>query len=115
MRTFKKIGIKSFVKFNVFYMGLIGLIGGVLTGIPVLLFGNAASSFTESGFGAGIGSAAGIGILIGTPLLYAFMGLIFGYIGGFILNLVLKLSGGIQVEMVDTEIAPETPKAETTE
>lgn len=101
MKTFKKIGIKSFVKFNVYYMGIIGIITGLFTGLPVLLFGQAASNFGDGQFGAGMGAGFGIGMLIGTPLVYAFFGLIFGYIGGFIINLILKLSGGIDIEFGD--------------
>jgi len=102
VRKFKKVGVKSFAKFNAFYMGLIGLIGGVFTGIPALLFGG-SGMFDKMGFGDDMGSGFGIGLLIGTPLVYALIGLIAGYIGGAIINLVLKISGGIDVEVVDVE------------
>ena len=104
MQTFKKIGIKSFVKFNVYYMGIIGLFQGVIMFLFSMFTKQVANSFGATGMETNAFSGFGIGLLIGPPLLYAFMGLIFGYIGGFIINTVLKLSGGIDIEFGDADV-----------
>ncbi|MFC1755832.1 hypothetical protein ACFLZK_00350 [Patescibacteria group bacterium] len=104
MRKLKKIGLKSFVKFNVFYAGFMGLIFGLIGGIPMLLFGGANTFFGDADVGMGMGSGFGIATIIGAPLVYGLMGLVGGFIGGLLLNFILKLSGGIDVEVVD--VAP---------
>ncbi len=116
MRIFKKIGIKSFAKFNALYMGLLGLIMGLAIGLPTLIMGQNANTFGEESLAANFGGGFGWAVLIGAPLLYALMGLLVGFIGGAIINLVLKLSGGIKVEIVDEVLGEvKTSEAPTAE
>ena len=89
-------------------MGFFGLIAGILTGIPVLL----GTTFrTEGGnaIGAGMGSLFGIAFLIGAPLFYGLLGAAVGFIGGHILNFILKLTGGVDFEIED-KVLEDLPK-----
>lgn len=98
MRVFKKIGVRSLARFNLYYMGIVGLIIGAIVGLPTLFFG------ITSGFWTGNFNRVfrGLALLVGMPVFYGFLGLVFGYVGGYVINYVLKLSGGIRFE-VDSE------------
>jgi len=52
----------------------------------------------------------GIGFLIFLPVLYAFLGFIFGVFGAFIYNLLAKWIGGFEMEF-EQESAPPAPTA----
>ena len=106
MKVFKKVGVKSFAKFN--YMGVMGLVFGLFAGVPILLFGPYSNEF-----GAGMGRIMGLAFLIGAPLFYGVMGLVFGYLGGLLLNFILKISSGIEMEFEDgraTEVSEKEDK-----
>jgi|GEM_PF-5644148 len=93
VKVLKKVDVKSFAKFNLYYMGIIGLAVGLATGIPMLYIG------VRSGH-MGI---AWLAALVGLTLFYALMGLLFGYAGGALINFILKLSDGVKFEMEDGE------------
>jgi hypothetical protein len=107
LKVFKKVGVKSFAKFNLYYMGIMGLFFGLVAGIPMLLFGPSSGEF-----GSGFGRVMGLAFLIGAPLFYGVMGLVFGYLGGLIFNFILKISGGIEFEMEEGTITAATVKGD---
>lgn len=77
-----------------------GLIMGFITAIATL-FGSSLGA--EGSWG--VGAFGGVLAIILVPLLYALMGLIFGYIGGFIINLALKITKGIKYETGEEAMA----------
>jgi len=100
LKVFKKVGVKSFAKFNLYYMGTMGLFFGLIAGVPMLLLGPFSGEF-----GSGFGRAMGLAFLIGAPLFYGVMGLVFGFLGGVVINFILKISGGIEMEFDNNESA----------
>lgn len=75
--------------------GVIGLIGGGI----ITLFSFFGSAFSNDGGSSSI--IFGIGAIILLPLVYGGLGFIGGLISGWIYNLVARIAGGIQIELVD--------------
>ncbi|MBC8354300.1 MAG: hypothetical protein H8E66_20085 [Planctomycetes bacterium] len=101
MQRITQIGILSFAKI----MGLIGFFGGLLIGIPyglmLMILGAGIGANAEQG-GAGVtvfGVGGGLVMMFALPLVYAALSFLVGLIYGLIINLVLHLSGGLQLRI----------------
>ena len=102
MKLLKRVDVMSLAKLYTYMMGLFGLITGVIVAAASLMGG----SMTQGT--KGVGTFGGVLAIIVTPLLYAGMGFICGAIGGLVMNFVLKLTGGLKIEIVDESSVPVT-------
>jgi hypothetical protein len=115
MKTVKKIGIWSLVKFNAVIGAVFGLIVGVIYSLIMMIMGSmiarisAGAGMDSSGMNPGA-FAAGFGIfgIILMPVLYAIFGAIGGAVMGLCWNLAAKLTGGIEV-VIEDSLAPVAP------
>lgn len=98
MKKVNRLGVLSVAKFQGMMMALMGLLFGIIGGgMSSLLGGLAAQSGADLGF---MGSAGWLLVLI-LPILYGVMGFIMGAIGAFFYNIVAKVAGGIEVDLID--------------
>jgi hypothetical protein len=108
MSTVKRVGVISVAKFlAIFYAGL-GFIAGLIITI-VSLFGSIfsrvlmqnpyASSMQKGPQDSIISMLFGFGSIIFLPIIYGILGFIGGIIAGFIANLVLRVTGGIELKI----------------
>ena len=102
MNKLKKINTLSFAKFQALLMGLTGVLFGILYSfgglfIDTLVSLEILSPELASTPGLSFGTVLAFGALIGMPLLFAFLGFLFGIIEALLFNLVAKRFGGIQV------------------
>jgi hypothetical protein len=102
MNKLKKINTLSFAKFQALLMGLTGVLFGILYSfgglfIDTLVSLEIVSPELASTPGLSFGTVLAFGALIGMPLLFAFLGFLFGIIEALLFNLVAKRFGGIQV------------------
>lgn len=102
MNKLKKINTLSFAKFQALLMGLTGVLFGILYSfgglfIDTLVSLEIVSPELASTPGLSFGTVLAFGALIGMPLLFAFIGFLFGIIEALLFNLVAKRFGGIQV------------------
>ncbi len=113
----KKVGIWSLAKFQAIAMGVIGLVtGGVLAGMMVAA-GKMTSSMISNSVTGGVSyasfinpyqiqsafSTAALYTLIITPIVFAIMGLISGFVTALLYNLVAKISKGIKMDFDEIE------------
>jgi hypothetical protein len=113
--TIRRFGVVSVGKMHGLLMFIMGLIIGVLYGLFFIIFGAAA---TLGGGGdnatvAGVSSVAiGVGMMIGIPLMYGFLGFVMGMIGALIYNAVAGIIGGVKFELEGVQqeyVAPPPP------
>jgi len=97
MKVIKGIGVVSLGKVMGMTGALLGLIfGGLYGGIVILisLFGMAG----DSGIAA-IGVLGGAAMVVGIPLAYGLTMFLGGLLNGVILNFVLGIAGGLEIEI----------------
>lgn len=102
MHTITRIGVVSFGKI----MGMSGLLMGLIVGVPfglililIALVGGAAGGSAESaGIGA-MGVGGGLMVMIGVPIFYGVASFIGGLIYALVINLVLGMAGGLELEL----------------
>lgn len=113
--TIRRFGVISVAKMHGLLMFIFGLIIGILYGLFFIVFGAAMSA--AGGSDATVGGmssiVAGIGFMIGVPILYGILGFIMGIIGALIYNALSGIIGGIKFELegVQHEYAPPPPPA----
>jgi hypothetical protein len=111
--TIRRFGVISVAKMHGLLMFIFGLIIGILYGLFFIVFGAAMSA--AGGSDATVGGmssiAAGIGFMIGVPILYGILGFVMGIIGALIYNALSGIIGGIKFELegVQHEYAPPPP------
>ena len=111
--TIRRFGVISVAKMHGLLMFIFGLIIGILYGLFFIVFGAAMSA--AGGSDARVGGmssiAAGIGFMIGVPILYGILGFVMGIIGALIYNALSGIIGGIKFELegVQHEYAPPPP------
>lgn len=98
MRTIRSIGVMSFGKVMGMSGALLGGIFGVLYGGVVILASLVGFATDEGGIGA-FGIIGGIALMIGVPLFYGIASFVFGLLYGLILNVVLGMAGGLEIEI----------------
>ena len=77
---------------------LVGAIFGVLYGLIVIM----ASAFGLGADGGGVaamGIVGGIAIMVAVPLFYGVASFVFGVLYGWVLNIVLGMAGGLEIEL----------------
>lgn len=102
MKKIKKVGVLSLAKFQGVMFGLIGLVMGFVYsfgGLAIdILVSNGTITSAETP-GLSFGTLLAFGALIGMPLLFGAYGFITGAVGAFFYNLVVKWTGGIEIEL----------------
>ncbi len=71
---------------------------GVIIGLFFAAFGSLMQQF-ETEETSGLSAMFGVSSLILFPLLYGFIGLLAGMIGGFLYNVIARWVGGIRIEL----------------
>jgi hypothetical protein len=96
-----RVGVFSLAK----VLGCVGLLMGLIVGIPwglililVGLIDVGGGNQPATGF-AGAGIVGGLTVIVLLPLTYGFASFVGGLIYGLILNLVLSLAGGLELEI----------------
>jgi len=101
MSTIRSVGVLSFGKVSGLSGVLLGAIFGVIYGGILMLIGIAGSAAGhENALGLGaIGVGGGLAVMIGVPIFYGVFSFVFGLLYAVILNLVLRIAGGVEVEI----------------
>lgn len=113
--TIRRFGVVSVGKMYGLLMFIMGLIIGVIYGLIFIVFGAAASlGSTNDATVAGVSSVViGLGMMIGIPIMYGFLGFIIGMIMALIYNAVAGIIGGIKFELEGVQqdyMAPPPPQ-----
>nr|BDT30979.1 hypothetical protein MFMH1_06480 [Myxococcus sp. MH1] len=101
MTVIRGVGAISLGKCLGAFYALIGVTVGTLTSMAVLLLG---SSRTYAILGKGLhlgelGLGGGLLLMVGAVILYGLAGFVLGLITGALLNLALRLGGGVELEL----------------
>jgi len=101
MNRVTRIGVLSLGKVMGMSGVLLGLIFGVIYGGIVMLAGVVGMASQQEGAGAlGLaGFGGGLAVMIGVPIVYGLFSFVFGVVYGAILNLVLRMAGGLELEI----------------
>jgi len=97
MRKVLSIGVLSLGK----VMGLSGVILGAFFGViygAVVILASVIGFGGDSGLGS-LGVLGGIAIMVGVPIFYGLVSFVFGLLYGMILNIVLGMAGGLEIEL----------------
>ena len=111
MRVIKRVGVLSLAKFMGMSAAALGLVFGLIYGLVILcmtLVGAAGilgsggdNALLGGGAGLGMGVVMALGAVVMIPLFYGFFAFFFGFLYGVIINMALRLSGGIEFEVAD--------------
>lgn len=99
MQRLKRIGIFSLAKIMSLLGLFAGLIAGVVYGLFVMALGAGASAEQGGPELLVFGIGGGLITMILVPFAYAVAGFVAGLIYGLIINIVLHLSGGLEVRI----------------
>ncbi len=101
MQTITKIGVISLAKILGMSGLIVGLIAGVIYGGILILLGiaGAASGEEEAATFALAGVGGGLMVMVVVPIFYGGMSFVVGLIYGLVINLVLSLAGGLELEI----------------
>lgn len=100
MQRLTRVGVGSMAKFMAITSALMALIFCIPYGLIVMLLGGAAGAGGDNPLAAiGGGLVGGLMIMILGPLLYLVFGFIFGAIYAFFINIALKFTGGLELEL----------------
>ena len=86
---------------------IVGLIIGVIYGGIIILLGIAGASTGQeeaAGF-ALVGIGAGLAVMVGAPVMYGLMSFVMGLIYGLIINVVLAMAGGLELEIRGVKVS----------
>ena len=92
----QKVGIMSVAKFSAIYGLFIGLISGIFYAVGSMII----DKYSEFGVTFGM---VGYSAILWMPLVYAIGGFISGIVGGFLFNIIAKMSGGIELHFLELE------------
>ena len=98
MRRLKSIGVMSLGKVMGMSGALLGAIFGVLYGVVVIVASVMGLATEDGGLGA-FGILGGVALMIGIPIFYGLGSFVFGLLYGLILNVVLGMAGGLELEL----------------
>jgi len=101
MQKITKIGVVSLAKIMGMSGLIFGLIAGVIYGGILILMGiiGASSGQDEAAGFAIAGIGGGLAMMIVVPIAYGVMSFVVGLIYGLIINVVLALAGGLELEI----------------
>ena len=94
MKEITKMEVLSVGKVYALSLAFFGFIAGIFVAIL-------GSAFNTYGRGGMLGPSLGIASIILFPVIYGIIGFIAGIIGAAIYNLIVKLVGGIEIELKD--------------
>ena len=97
MQKIRSIGVLSLGK----VMGLSGVLLGAVFGVlygAIVIFVSVLGLSHDTTLGS-LGVVGGIAIMIGVPLFYGLASFVFGVLYGLILNVVLGMAGGLEIEL----------------
>jgi hypothetical protein len=84
-------------------VGAFYFIMGILTAALALFFGAAGSMMTFKGpFSYTWNGAASLPLLLFAPVIYGFLGMLFGYVFAWIYNFIAKFTRGLLLEVTET-------------
>jgi hypothetical protein len=101
MKVIRSIGVVSMGKFQGALCAMGGLVFGLLYGGTLVLIGvDGAGSHVEGISRLGARSiGGGLAVMAFAPLVYGLLGFVAGLLEAVLINLALKFSGGLEVEM----------------
>lgn len=101
MHRITKLGVLSLAKIMGLSGAIFGLIIGVLYGGILILIGliGATTGGPEAGGVAIVGIGGGLAMIVIIPVIYGGMSFVVGLIYGLIINFVLSLAGGLELEI----------------
>jgi len=99
MQEIQRIGVWSLSKLYAVIGAIVGLIAGIFIAVIGMIISSAVSSTAGT---SAVVPFAGFGIfsIILLPIIYGVLGLISGAVGAVVYNLVAKMIGGMEVEIV---------------
>ena len=98
MTTIKRVGIFSLGK----VMGFTGFLMGLLAAcFYALVFFGLGASVPQGDPGATLLNGIGAAVIIVLPVVYGLMSFLVGLVYGVCANVVLAMSGGLEVELAD--------------
>jgi hypothetical protein len=100
MFKLKKIGALSLAKVQTIFMAVFGLFVGLFYAILGLLISNLSADVQQEAGLAGAGELFTPWAILIMPIMYAIIGFVLGLICAWLYNLVAKLVGGIELELV---------------
>lgn len=104
MKQVKKIRALSLGKVMGLIYGMMGLLFGVIMSVAVIL----GSTFGATGDNKVVGIIFGVGAAIFVPVIYGVMGFVSGVVSGWLYNIAVRWTGGLEVEILDkVESLPE--------
>jgi len=98
----QKLGVMSVAKFG----GIYGLIIGLLTAVFLIVIGSFASGASE----VQIQGILLYSAILWVPAFYGISGFLGGIIGGFLFNLIAKMSGGVEMHFIEMDEKKKAPK-----
>jgi len=108
MHVLERIGVISLAKI----MGMSGLAIGLLIGLVyggfIMIVGAGAAGAVASGEApdagplAVLGIGGGLAMIIFIPLMYGALSFVTGLVYGFVLNVMLRIGGGLELELRKT-------------
>jgi hypothetical protein len=111
MRVLTRIGMFSLAKFMGLTMAAMSLVVGVVYGLMLVMMGalgalgaitgGADNALLAGGAGFGMSVVLALGMVVGLPLIYGFFGFTIGLLYAFIINVVLRFTGGLEFEVRD--------------
>lgn len=97
----KHVGVWSVAKVSFGLYALLGLIIGlIIAGVSALAGAAGALAGAESDMPTWIAPVFGIGALIILPIFYGILGLIVGAVATAFYNLIARIFGGIEIDLV---------------
>jgi hypothetical protein len=93
----KRVGPISFAKINAVMYAIFGLIFGAF--MSLMGVAGALAGADDSGVGAGIMGAIGVGAIVILPIVYACLGFVMSLIAAALYNVVSSMVGGIEVDL----------------
>ncbi|MBW3598339.1 MAG: DUF4339 domain-containing protein [Planctomycetes bacterium] len=99
MQRLTKVGVLSFAKVMGASGALIGLVIGIPYGLIVVLLGVAGAASEGGGMFGAMGILGGLLMMVIIPIFYGIASFVFGLIYALIINLVLGVTGGLEIEL----------------
>src|SRR5215207_8919381 len=111
----RRMGVFSCAKIYSITLAAMGLIVGVIYGLIFMVVGGAmmAGGGRDAGMAGGSSLVIGLVMMIAIPVMYGFIGFIFGIIGSLVYNVAAGVVGGLELELENmdggTGYAPPAP------
>lgn len=91
----KRVGPASLAKFMGVFYGLTGLIIGAFITLGMVV--GIGSRISDPETPAILTPLFGVAAVVALPIFYGVLGLVFGFVAGWIFNFTMKLTGGLEI------------------